>query len=62
MTKNGQKILKVIETEPEPAGPMPDCLWDLMRGNRVAVEEAIRAQTRATKKSITRRLINLDLV
>lgn len=53
-----QTALQAIEDEPEVPGPMPDEMWEAIRNDRDACENAIRIAVRLTKEGIRDRLLS----
>lgn len=45
-------VKEAVDAEPELDGEMPDEMWGLIRSDRDAATEALRATVRATKKGI----------
>jgi hypothetical protein len=53
-------VLKAIEDEPEYPGKMPDEMFEALRNDRDAMEEAMRITVRLTKIGIKNRVMGLD--
>jgi hypothetical protein len=51
-----EKAIEIVESEEELDGPMPDDIWDRVKGSKEEAEVALRSAVIATKKSIARRI------
>ena len=47
-----EKIIEIINLEPEPLSPMPDYLWKQINGNKEETEQLIRITVMRTKRGI----------
>jgi hypothetical protein len=52
------RCLQAVEDEPDLPGKMPDAVWDRIRGDRDAIEVAIRLVVKLTKLGIWERIEN----
>jgi hypothetical protein len=53
-----ERCLQAVEDEPDMPGKMPDAVWDRIRGDRDAIEVAIRSVVKLTKLGIWERIEN----
>ena len=51
-----KRCLRIIESEEELNGPMPDAIWDEVKGDREAVERLCRVMVKTTKANIVNRI------
>lgn len=51
------RCLKAVDDEPEVPGTMPDEMWNAIRDDRNAVENAIRIAVHQTKAGIRERIL-----
>ena len=48
---------RIVQSEEELPGDMPDAMWAAINGDRDATAEALRAVARSTKRGIQRKLL-----
>jgi hypothetical protein len=53
-------VLKAIDDEPEYPGKMPDVMFEMIKNDKSAMEEAMRITVRLTKIGIKNRVMELD--
>lgn len=53
-------VLKAIDDEPEYPGKMPDVMFEMVKNDKSAMEEAMRITVRLTKLGIKNRVMELD--
>lgn len=51
-------VLKAIDDEPEYPGEMYSDVWESIKNNKKAMQEALRLTVRLTKEGIKNRLLN----
>lgn len=54
--RGAERALAELDAEPEMPGPMPDEMWEAIRGDRDATEEAMRIAVRQTKAAVRQRV------
>lgn len=51
------RCIMMVDDEPELPGDIPDKIWDIIKNDRKATEEALRAAVRLTKDGIKKRIL-----
>ena len=53
-----ENFIKIVKSEPELPGDMPDEMWVALCGDRYAIQQALQIAVKQTKENILRGLIN----